>query len=75
MVPQVTVDRSGCRDRGGWARGKQFAGKNGYPCVSDAAIAEMKAADFDQAFHPHGYGRIGGETQFRCGSVVRGLCS
>jgi hypothetical protein len=35
----------------------------------------MKAADFDQAFHPHGYGRIGGETQFRCGSVVRGLCS
>ena len=27
--------------------GQKYVGKNGYPCVSDAAIAEMVSADFD----------------------------
>ena len=27
--------------------GQKYVGKNGYPCVSDAAIAEMESADFD----------------------------
>ena len=26
--------------------GQRYVGKNGYPCVSDTAIAEMKASDF-----------------------------
>ncbi len=26
--------------------GTQYEGKHGYPCVSDAAISEMEAADF-----------------------------
>ena len=35
--------------------GKQYAGKNGYPCVSDAAITEMKASDFDGIVVPGGF--------------------
>ena len=27
--------------------GQKYVGKNGYPCVSDAAISEMESADFD----------------------------
>ena len=27
--------------------GHKYVGKNGYPCVSDAAIAEMESTDFD----------------------------
>ena len=27
--------------------GQKYVGKNGYPCVSDAAIAEMESTDFD----------------------------
>jgi protease I len=32
-----------------------YAGKHGYPCVSDAAIAEMQAADFDGLVVPGGF--------------------
>ncbi len=32
-----------------------YAGKNGYPCVSDAMIAEMEAADFDGLVVPGGF--------------------
>ncbi|MEO8498232.1 MAG: DJ-1/PfpI family protein, partial [Planctomycetota bacterium] len=32
-----------------------YAGKNGYPCKSDAAIADMKAADFDGLVVPGGF--------------------
>lgn len=32
-----------------------YAGKNGYPCVSDAIIAEMEAADFDGLVVPGGF--------------------
>jgi len=35
--------------------GKTYAGKNGYPCVADAAIAEMDAADFDGLVVPGGF--------------------
>jgi len=35
--------------------GKLYAGKNGYPCVSDAAISEMQAADFDGLVVPGGF--------------------
>jgi protease I len=32
-----------------------YAGKNGYPCKSDAAIAEMQASDFDGLVIPGGF--------------------
>lgn len=35
--------------------GKTYAGKNGYPCVSEAAISEMNAADFDGVVCPGGF--------------------
>lgn len=34
---------------------KTYAGKNGYPCVSDAAIADMNEADFDGLILPGGF--------------------
>ena len=35
--------------------GQVYAGKNGYPCVSDAAISEMNSADFDGVVCPGGF--------------------
>lgn len=35
--------------------GEKYAGKNGYPCVADAAIAAMRAADFDGLIVPGGF--------------------
>jgi protease I len=35
--------------------GKKYAGKNGYPCTSDAAIADMDAKDFDGLICPGGF--------------------
>jgi len=35
--------------------GVKYAGKNGYPCKSDAAIVEMRAADFDGVVIPGGF--------------------
>jgi len=35
--------------------GRVYAGKNGYPCRSDAAIAEMSAGDFDGVVCPGGF--------------------
>ncbi len=32
-----------------------YAGKRGYPCISDAAIADMQAADFDGLVVPGGF--------------------
>ena len=32
-----------------------YAGKHSYPCVSDAALADMKAADFDGLVVPGGF--------------------
>lgn len=35
--------------------GKVYDGKNGYPCKSDAAIAEMRESDFDGLVLPGGF--------------------
>ena len=35
--------------------GRKFAGKHGYPCVSDAAIRDMEAADFQGMIIPGGF--------------------
>jgi protease I len=35
--------------------GHKYAGKNGYPCKSDAAIAEQRAKDFDGVVVPGGF--------------------
>jgi len=35
--------------------GATYAGKNGYPCVADAEIAQMDAADFDGLVVPGGF--------------------
>ncbi len=35
--------------------GETYAGKNGYPCDSDAALAEMCADDFDGLIVPGGF--------------------
>ena len=35
--------------------GARYQGKNGYPCVADAAIAEMNAVDFDALVVPGGF--------------------
>lgn len=34
---------------------RKYAGKNGYPCVSDAAVSEMNAADFVGVVIPGGF--------------------
>lgn len=35
--------------------GEQYAGKLGYPCVSDAAISEMREPEFDALLVPGGF--------------------
>jgi protease I len=35
--------------------GQKYAGKHTYPCLADAAIAEMNAADFDGLVIPGGF--------------------
>jgi protease I len=35
--------------------GHKYEGKNGYPCVSDAAVAEQRAKDFDGVVVPGGF--------------------
>jgi len=35
--------------------GTTYAGKNGYPCISDAAIREVHAEDFDGLILPGGF--------------------
>ena len=35
--------------------GQKYEGKNGYPCVSDAAISEVSAKDFDGLVVPGGF--------------------
>jgi protease I len=39
----------------GEARGTTYAGKHGYPCLSDAAIADVRADDFDGLVVPGGF--------------------
>ncbi len=35
--------------------GKVYAGKNGYPCLSDASICDMNESDFDGLIVPGGF--------------------
>jgi len=35
--------------------GETYAGKHGYPCVSDAAIADVEESDFDALLVPGGF--------------------
>lgn len=35
--------------------GKNYSGKNGYPCISDAAIAQMRSQDFHAVLLPGGF--------------------
>ena len=35
--------------------GRSYAGKHGYPCISDAAIDDMNEADFDALLLPGGF--------------------
>ncbi len=39
----------------GPAAGQEYAGKNGYPCVSDAAIGDMQSDEFDGLVVPGGF--------------------
>ncbi len=36
-------------------KGRTYRGKNGYPCVADAAITEMTCAEFDALLIPGGF--------------------
>lgn len=39
----------------GAEEGRKYVGKNGYPCVSDAALADMESADFQGVVCPGGW--------------------
>lgn len=39
----------------GAVAGHVYSGKNGYPCLADAALADMSAADFDGLVVPGGF--------------------
>lgn len=39
----------------GGEAGQSYSGKNGYPCVADAAITQIKARDFDGVVVPGGF--------------------
>lgn len=45
--PKLRLIEAGVRVTvAGAEAGRKYVGKNGYPCTSDAAIADMKSADF-----------------------------
>ena len=62
----------------------RYAGKHGYPCVSDAAIAEMEAADFHGLIIPGGFmpDRLQRDSNVlqlvrdfaECGKLVAAIC-
>src|SRR5262245_58303458 len=49
------IEAGGAVTVAGPKTGQRYEGKNGYPCVSDAAIAEVRAADFDGLVIPGGF--------------------
>jgi protease I len=54
--PKLRLEEAGCHVTvAGRESGRTFAGKHGYPCTSDAAIAEMEAADFHGIVIPGGW--------------------
>lgn len=54
--PKLRLEEEGWRVIvAGPEEGVTYTGKNGYPCPSDAAIADMDSADFDALLVPGGF--------------------
>jgi protease I len=54
--PKLRLIEAGARVTVAGPRAEQtYSGKHGYPCRSDAAIAEMRSADFDGVVCPGGW--------------------
>ena len=54
--PKLRLEEAGCKVVvAGPAAGETYAGKHGYPCRSDAAIAEVEERDFDGLLCPGGF--------------------
>ena len=54
--PKLRLEEAGAQVTvAGSMQGRTYAGKHGYPCTSDAAIAEMEAADFQGLVLPGGW--------------------
>lgn len=54
--PKLRLEEEGCEVvLAGPDAGTRYAGKNGYPCVSDARIEDIDAADFDGVLCPGGF--------------------
>jgi protease I len=54
--PKLRIEEAGGHTTiAGAMPGRTYAGKHGYPCTSDAAIADMEAADFHGIIVPGGW--------------------
>lgn len=54
--PKLRLEEAGCQvTLAGPQAGKTYSGKHGYPCVSEAAIADMEEADFHGIVIPGGW--------------------
>ena len=54
--PKLRLEEEGWRVVvAGPEAGRAYAGKHGYPCVAEAALAAMRAADFDALLLPGGF--------------------
>lgn len=54
--PKLRLEEAGAHVTvAGLSQGRTFHGKHGYPCTSDAAIADMEAADFHGVVLPGGW--------------------
>ena len=54
--PKLRMQEAGAQVTvAGLKAGETYKGKSGYPCVSDMAIVEMRATDFDGVIIPGGY--------------------
>lgn len=54
-------------------KGRIYQGKHGYPCKSDASLAEMKVSDFDGVIIPGGFMPDKLRRDARVLQLVRGL--
>ena len=54
--PKLRLEEAGARCHARRAGGGElYRGKHGYPCVADAAISDMEAADFQGVICPGGW--------------------
>ena len=54
--PKLRLEEAGAATTlAGPEAGQTYTGKNGYPCIADAAIDQMNAADFDALVVPGGF--------------------